>query len=277
MKKLLLILPFLLTATTLFAAELATVLLACNGNKEKGISIDIEKCYEYIVPDDIDVMQETLLYTAIKELGKPHKDGGISPNYDCSRYVQYVYSQMHISISRNTAKQVKEGVVVDNVSDLLPGDLIFFISNKETNYDNISHVGMYVGGERQYIIHSNAFMGRVGVDSLPAYKIVKRSHMKRYFKTGELLVRSVPETKAIADANRADMYFYGWGSEQSYEKAFKLYQSAANTGETSVHGMIGWMYEKGLGVNKSRSEAIKWYTSAAKAGDTDAQYRLGSL
>ena len=84
-----------------------------------------------------------LVNIALKYLGVPYVWGGTSPSgFDCSGFVQYVYREAGINISRTTYTQIQEGYPV---SDLQPGDLVFFGS-----YSDPYHVGMYIG-DGQYI------------------------------------------------------------------------------------------------------------------------------
>lgn len=81
-------------------------------------------------------------------IGVPYVYGGMSPSgFDCSGFTKYCYSQAGVSLNRTAAEQTYNGVYV-NKADLVPGDLVFFV----TNGYNISHVGIYVGGGM--MIHS---------------------------------------------------------------------------------------------------------------------------
>lgn len=80
---------------------------------------------------------------AYKYLGVPYVWGGTSPSgFDCSGFVQYVYKEAGINLSRTTYSQITEGYAV---SSLEPGDLVFFGS-----YSNPYHVGIYIGNG-QYV------------------------------------------------------------------------------------------------------------------------------
>ena len=85
----------------------------------------------------------SLVNIAFKYLGVPYLWGGTTPSgFDCSGFVQYVYREAGINISRTTYEQITEGY---SVSELQPGDLVFFGS-----YDAPYHVGIYIGNG-QYI------------------------------------------------------------------------------------------------------------------------------
>jgi len=73
-------------------------------------------------------------------LGTPYVWGAAGPQYfDCSGFMQYVYSHFGVSLSRTTYTQIKEGSYVAR-ENLQAGDLIFFGSGSDPH-----HVGMYVG------------------------------------------------------------------------------------------------------------------------------------
>ena len=83
---------------------------------------------------------QAILIAADTYLGVPYVWGGTTPKgFDCSGFVQYVYSKCGISLSRTTYTQCVEGTYVSKES-LQPGDLVFFGSAAAPN-----HVGIYVG------------------------------------------------------------------------------------------------------------------------------------
>lgn len=75
-------------------------------------------------------------------IGTPYRYGGMSPSgFDCSGFAKYCYSQIGINLNRTAASQTAHGTYV-NKADLIPGDLVFFV----TDGYSISHVGIYAGG-----------------------------------------------------------------------------------------------------------------------------------
>lgn len=114
-----------------------------------------------------------IVNTAKKYLGVPYVWGGETPSgFDCSGFVQYVYKQHGISISRTTYDQVKQGVHVDK-NNLQPGDLIFF--------NNANHVGMYVGDGQ--FIHAPSTGDVIKISSLSSnYYTQNYYEARRYTK-----------------------------------------------------------------------------------------------
>ena len=73
-------------------------------------------------------------------VGSPYVSGGNSPyGFDCSGFVQYVYSLVGVNISRSTYTQLYDGVGV-NYEDAQPGDIVLW------GYGStVTHSSLYVG------------------------------------------------------------------------------------------------------------------------------------
>ena len=85
--------------------------------------------------------QEIIEY-AKQFMGIKYVFGGTSPKgFDCSGFTMYVFNKFGISLPHSAKGQAELGVAVSK-SELIPGDLVFF----ETNKPGISHVGIYIGG-----------------------------------------------------------------------------------------------------------------------------------
>ncbi|NCG68874.1 LysM peptidoglycan-binding domain-containing protein [Bacillus coagulans] len=82
---------------------------------------------------------------AQKYIGAPYKWGGTTPaGFDCSGFVSYVLNEAGKSIGRLDAAGFYSNSY--RVSSPQPGDLIFFQGT--TNKNGITHVGIYLGGDR---------------------------------------------------------------------------------------------------------------------------------
>lgn len=101
-----------------------------------------------------------LLSTAKKYIGVPYKFGGATPKaFDCSGYLQYVFAENGMKIPRTADEQYKLGRRTSNVSQLVPGDLVFF-----TTYEpGASHCGIYLGSGK--FIHASSSRG-IRIDEL---------------------------------------------------------------------------------------------------------------
>lgn len=94
------------------------------------------------------------------QLGKPYQWGAAGPDkFDCSGLVQYVYSNLGVSLPRVSRQQAERGQPVGN-ADLQPGDLVFF----RLSGSRVDHVGIYVGKQR--FIHAPNRHSPVRTDSL---------------------------------------------------------------------------------------------------------------
>ncbi len=96
---------------------------------------------------------------ALRQVGVPYRYGGTNPRgFDCSGLVQYSYSKAGVSVARTTA-QLWATTRTVKPHNLRIGDLIFFkIDGK------MSHVGMYIGGQR--FVHAPSSGRTVTVASL---------------------------------------------------------------------------------------------------------------
>ncbi|MFS0688564.1 C40 family peptidase [Sporosarcina sp. 179-K 8C2 HS] len=91
--------------------------------------------------------------TASSLVGIKYAYGGTTTaGFDCSGYVNYVFKQHGINLSRTSSGMYASGTKVDK-SDLEEGDLVFF----NTSGKGVSHVGIYIGdGE---FAHSSSSKG----------------------------------------------------------------------------------------------------------------------
>lgn len=109
-------------------------------------------------------------------LGTPYQRGGTSRRgIDCSGFVQQIYrSAFAIDLPRTAAEQ---GLMGDPVplSDLQPGDLLYFRIRESRN-----HVGIYLGGDD--FVHASPRLG-VSIASLSA------PHWQQAFRSARRLSR----------------------------------------------------------------------------------------
>ncbi len=102
---------------------------------------------------------QQILSFASQFQGTPYVWGGTTPKpgFDCSGYIQYVYRNSGISLSRTSEAQFNNGVSVSR-SELRPGDLVFF----HTYSSGASHVGIYTGNNTMI----NSSNGGVSYDDM---------------------------------------------------------------------------------------------------------------
>jgi cell wall-associated NlpC family hydrolase len=99
--------------------------------------------------------------TALAQVGKPYVYGAAGPySFDCSGLTMYSWAAAGVSLSHSSSIQSQEGVPV-SISDLLPGDLVFY-------YAPVSHVAMYIGnGMVVHAPHPGASVQVVPLSSMP--------------------------------------------------------------------------------------------------------------
>ena len=94
------------------------------------------------------VSGNSIVNLAQKQVGKPYIFGagrdGSDNAFDCSGLTQWLYKQHGINIGSSAVAQWNEnkGVRIDDISQLQPGDLLFY---ENTYKPGISHVGVYAG------------------------------------------------------------------------------------------------------------------------------------
>ena len=96
----------------------------------------------------------TAIAFAKSKIGMWYQWGGIgNPSYDCSGLTQAAYAAAGVTLGRTTYDQVTDGYeVAPLLSDLQPGDLIF--------YENNTHMAIYVGGG--LVVHAPSTGHQIG-------------------------------------------------------------------------------------------------------------------
>ena len=116
----------------------------------------------YIRSDFLDLTESSssnsdIVATAKQYLGTGYVYGGASPSgFDCSGYTMYVYGQHGYSLPHSATSQWQSGLGtrVYSISELQPGDLVFFNDPSRNAGKACSHVGIYVGNGKH--IHSSS-------------------------------------------------------------------------------------------------------------------------
>ncbi len=127
----------------------------------------------YIRSDFLDLTESSssnsdIAATAKQYLGTGYVYGGASPRgFDCSGFTMYVYSQHGYSLPHSATSQWQSGLGtrVYSISELQPGDLVFFNDPSRNDGKACSHAGIYTG-DGQFIHSSSSRSGGVIVSSL---------------------------------------------------------------------------------------------------------------
>lgn len=108
---------------------------------------------------------EYLLSYAKGYLGTPYRFGSTDPSrgFDCSGFVTVAMRGVDVSLQRSSRDMAANNGFRVERNELAPGDLVFF----NTNGRNISHVGIYIGGNE--FIHSESRRGVVITSMSDAY------------------------------------------------------------------------------------------------------------
>lgn len=124
-----------------------------------------------------------LTTSALGLIGIRYKWGGTTPasGLDCSGLVQFVFQQVTgVTLPRSTRDLSRIGNVVA-LSDLEPGDLVFFNTRRLA----FSHVGIYVGDNQ--FIHAPRRGREVEVAT------IERSYWQKHFNGARRLIGVLPE------------------------------------------------------------------------------------
>lgn len=127
----------------------------------------------YIRSDFLDLTESSssnsdIAATAKQYLGTGYVYGGASPRgFDCSGFTMYVYIQHGYSLPHSATSQWQSGLGtrVYSISELQPGDLVFFNDPSRNAGKACSHAGIYTG-DGQFIHSSSSRSGGVIVSSL---------------------------------------------------------------------------------------------------------------
>jgi len=113
-----------------------------------------------------------IIESAYSYLGRPYRYGGTTPHgFDCSGFVRYVFGEHGIKLGRSSREQALDGVQVP-MSDLKPGDLIFFNMHRRNRY-LIDHVGLYVGNG-QFIHAASSHSREIKMESLESERYLPK-------------------------------------------------------------------------------------------------------
>lgn len=132
-------------------------------------------------------LASTIVSLALSFAGTPYRNGGADPSgFDCSGFVQYVFSRAGVGLPRTVADQFGTTTAVDAT---WPADLLFFT----TTAPGPTHVAISLGDGR--FVHAPSSRGVVRVERLDA----------RYWRERFIGIRrALPETPAPPATNRQE-------------------------------------------------------------------------
>jgi cell wall-associated NlpC family hydrolase len=131
---------------------------------------------------------------ALNMIGVRYRWGGNTPDsgLDCSGFVRYVFQDtLGMALPRRADEMSRVGEKV-RVSDLKPGDLVFFNTMRRT----FSHVGIYIGDNK--FVHSPSTGSTIRVDDMDSGYWEKRftgaRRVEASYQEGEDLRKRVTAT-----------------------------------------------------------------------------------
>lgn len=143
--------------------------------------IDAETPQKTIVSSSIDKASEMMMY-ALSLVGVNYKYGGRSPEtgLDCSGFVSHVFQQAAGLVLPHNARAISMFGQKITVSELQPGDLVFYNTLRHT----YSHVGIYLGENK--FVHASVTGRGVEVVNMKENYWVKRFNGARRMVTSRL-------------------------------------------------------------------------------------------
>lgn len=133
----------------------------------------------YIRSDFLDLTTATsasasggIVSTAMSHLGTRYVYGGASPSgFDCSGFTMYIYQQYGYSLPHTATGQWQSGIGtrVYSISELQPGDLVFFNDPSRNAGKACSHAGIYIGNGQHIHASSSRSSGVIISDLTSGY------------------------------------------------------------------------------------------------------------
>lgn len=131
----------------------------------------------YIRSDFLELTTSTSSVSGIVDyakqyLGTRYSYGGSSPSgFDCSGFTMYIYQQFGYSLPHSATSQWQSGIGtrVYSISELQPGDLVFFNDPSRNAGKACSHAGIYIGNGQHIHASSSRSQGVIISDLTSGY------------------------------------------------------------------------------------------------------------
>ena len=85
---------------------------------------------------------QDLISAAKRHIGARYRRGSTGPKaFDCSGFTSYIFKRLGITLNRSSQEQHQQGKAITEVSQMLPGDLVFF-GHGGNKGKTVNHVGI---------------------------------------------------------------------------------------------------------------------------------------
>jgi len=126
---------------------------------------------------------QSMVDLAKEFLGVRYVYGGSGPKtFDCSGFTMYLCKQFGISLPHSATSQwlSGKGVQIRSISDMQPGDLVFFCDPTRSDGKACSHCGVYIGNNQ--FIHASSSKAKIVISDLSS------GYYNRYYVGGLRIV-----------------------------------------------------------------------------------------
>ncbi len=111
--------------------------------------------------DSLDAIRETIVSKAFPFIGTPYHYASAGPSsFDCSGFIQFVFSYFNMVLPHSAFLQSQLGNVV-KLTEAIKGDLMFFGYHGKDGSYHVSHVGMVYSNKNGIVemIHASSSEG----------------------------------------------------------------------------------------------------------------------
>lgn len=125
---------------------------------------------KYGAPAKANSLGEAIALEAQRYIGIHYRWAQEDPaiGFDCSGLTWYVYNRFGISTPRGTSSYYNAGTVIP-YSQIMPGDVIAWDTEKYDGHTSITHVSIYIGNGK--MVHASSSHNQVMIASVSAYKL----------------------------------------------------------------------------------------------------------
>ncbi|KAK8838101.1 hypothetical protein M9Y10_036053 [Tritrichomonas musculus] len=231
-----------------------------------------DKCLviEYIEGETLDKIKDMNIFTRVQM------------TINILRIIEHIHSNnfIHRDLKKNN-------FIVNNDGKIFLIDFDRMIYSKSTTETNdVTQDLLLTPPEIQFSLSSDIFF--IGLNILkhlfPDEIYHKYPNLKKSQELTEKCINENPELRPnISELINnyylimGDLYSYGQGVKQDYNKAKEYYELSAQRNNSDAFINLGNLYANGYGVEQDYNKAIKYYELSAQRNNLDAFNNLGNL